>query len=218
MPWVAGREAGLAMTVQTLCRLLTQITAEAEQAELEVARAMIRSAERMVRECSERVAIAMCAAERYACDVLRMPSAAATAEDEIALMYASIFCDRALAVVRRFRDAHKAGAFAGYGISGARVDRYDADLAVVRRGPAILPVCRDVHDYGANEFDWGCASAGSRQLALAILCEVHGPEIAREYVGVFHADVVFGLPAMWELPIAFVEAYICAQTKTGAAS
>lgn len=57
---------------------------------------------------------------------------------------------------------------------------------------------RDLVEYSAA-FDWGNKGAAAHQLAIAILAEVLGDELALDFYEDFAAQVVAKLPASWIL-------------------
>lgn len=76
------------------------------------------------------------------------------------------------------------------GKPGTTVVVYDSDS---RMGESLDPRL-DVADFEASRFEWGCSCAGASQLALALLHDAVGKELAAKHNAAFMEEVVAKWP------------------------
>lgn len=66
----------------------------------------------------------------------------------------------------------------------------------------------DLAFHSPNGFEWGYRGDGAAQLAIALLADAVGDELALEYAELFKVRVVASLGGEWRLPIVAVFEWI----------
>lgn len=73
------------------------------------------------------------------------------------------------------------------------------DAIVVMVGEQPLDPRRDLKRFSENHFEWGYEGDESRQLALAILADCVGDDVAPHYVESFTREIVANFSNEWEI-------------------
>ena len=62
-----------------------------------------------------------------------------------------------------------------------------------------LPLCLDLHNHSPTGFEWGYSGSGPAQLALALMADALGDEIAQVHYQDFKRAIVSGLGDYWRI-------------------
>lgn len=91
-------------------------------------------------------------------------------------------------------------------------------VVITASGSRPLNPRNDVRNHSPDGFAWGYGGSGPAQLALALLCDVAGVEVAREHYQDFKWEVIGKLQqnSGWILPISSIRAWL-EQRKPAAA-